>query len=421
MRWSPSDQQKAFIREAVARGDTDWAIGTALGVDGKRIENWRHRNNVIKRPTSTADLPAVPPPDPVVEEQERLNRRRQLSEERDLLKAVAGERSLRAFLESLVRDTAQRFDPPPRYKPPASVPGAVEETLVLMLSDWHAYEEVKAERTRGFNAYDAATFGRRVKRVVDAAISIKQRMERGKGWRFPRLIVSENGDLISGTIHELERHSDAPGVVHAAFGCARVLGQAIRDLSAHFVDVEVFCTPGNHGRFGDAKRMQQKDPWRSWDTLIALFAREKLDDCPNVRWHIPDAYSVAFDVYGWRFLQTHGHDVKSWNSIPWYGLNRLVGNINALESARGAVINHYLFGHFHTAASLPHAAGESFINGSLIGANEFAINALGKADKPCQWLLGVHPEHGVTHRWPLIALAEPDAEGYNVKPWELAA
>jgi hypothetical protein len=420
LRWSPSDSEQDYIRKAVAARRPTPEIALALKVDPNRVSNWLSRHNVTRKRVPP-QLEAPPPPDPVQAEQERLARQRQLAGERELLRAVAGEKSLRACLESLVRETAQRFDPPPKYKVPSAVPGAVEETLVLMLSDWHAYEEVKAERVRGFNEYNAATFGRRVKRVVDAAISIKQRMERGKGWRFPRLVIGENGDLISGTIHELERHSDAPGVVHAMYGCARVLAQAIRDLSAHFADVDVFCTPGNHGRFGDAKRIQQKDPWRSWDTLIALFARESLADCPNITWHIPDAYSVAFDIYGWRFLQTHGHDVKSWNSIPWYGLNRLVGNINALESARGSVISHYLFGHFHTAASLPHAAGESFINGSLIGANEFAINALGKADRPCQWLLGVHPEHGVTHRWPLVALADPMAPGYNVKPWEKAA
>jgi len=126
-------------------------------------------------------------------------------------------------------------------------------------------------------------------------------------------------------------------------------------------------------------------------------------------------------VEGWRFLQTHGHDVKSWNSIPWYGLNRLVTNINALEASRGTPIHHYLFGHFHTEASLPHAAGESFINGSLIGGNEFSINAMGKAGQPTQWLLGVHKTHGVTHRWPIRPLESDGVDGYGVQPWITAA
>ena len=156
--------------------------------------------------------------------------------------------------------------------------------------------------------------------------------------------------------------------------------------------------------------------------MIYYFAKEMLRNVPHVRFHIPDSYSVGFEVEGWNFLMTHGHDVKSWNSIPWYGLNRLVSNINALEASRGVTIHHYLFGHFHEASSLPHAAGESFINGSLIGGNEFSMNALGKMGRPCQWMLGVHPVHGVTHRWPLSAdRVTAESPRYNVEPWRESA
>ncbi len=70
----------------------------------------------------------------------------------------------------------------------------------------------------------------------------------------------------------------------------------------------------------------------------------------------------------------------------------------------------YLIGHFHTATSMPSATGEVFVNGSLIGGTEYSVNALGKSDRPTQWLLGVHEEHGVTHRWPVYPdVARPAA------------
>lgn len=400
----------------------------ALGVQTDRVAR-----RTLRPQQPTPEPPAVPavevpiappppPPDPIEEEQKRQHRVAALKAERELLKEVAGERSLRAHLEALAHAVAKEMAPPPSIVPRIPVGAdASEETLVLMFSDWHAYEVVDPERVRGFNAYDATIMGQRVQRIVDSALSIKARMERGGGWRFPRLVVGCNGDIVSGTIHEVERHSDAPSIVHAVYGAGLVLAQAIRDLSAHFGQVEVFCTPGNHGRLPDARRMQQKDPWRSWDTLIALFAKEHLRAIPHVQFFIPNSYSVGFEVEGWKFLQTHGHDVKSWNSIPWYGLNRLVSNINALEAGRGEIVHHYLFGHFHTTTSLPHAAGESFINGSLIGGNEFSVNALGRADRPAQWLLGVHQEHGVTHRWPLRADGrEISAPRYQIDPWRIA-
>jgi hypothetical protein len=365
--------------------------------------------------------PAETPADPIEEERRKLERRRDVADELAQLRAVAGEKSLRGFLEKLCHATADVLPPPPKYRPPAKADDATRETIVMQWSDWHAYEVVKSERTRDFNAYNADIFGRRVRQLVEAHTSIKRRMERGKGWIFPRLVLGLNGDMVSGTIHEVERHSDAPNIVLAVYGCARVLAAAVRDVAAEYEEVDCYCSSGNHGRLPDARRMQQKDPLRSWDTMIYLLAREMLRDVPHITFHIPDAYSVAFDVEGWTFLQTHGHDIKSWNSIPHYGINRYVGNINALEASRDRAIHYFLFGHFHTPSSLEHAAGESFINGCLIGGTEFGINALGKSGPPKQWMLGVHRRHGVTHRWPLLGREDDMVEGYDVRAWATEA
>jgi predicted phosphodiesterase len=370
------------------------------------------------------ELAPAPPPtaDPIADALAARERAAALKAERLEMEAVAGERSIRATLERLVGQVVTAWPPVPAPPTLPPSPDTTEETLVLHLSDWHAYQRVSAEGTRGFNAYDAQTFAQRVYHVVQSARGIATRMQ-AAGWRFPRLVIALNGDLVSGTIHEVERHTDAPSIVHAVYGCGMVLAQAVRDLAETFPTVDVFCTSGNHGRLPDARRIQQDDPWRSWDTLVALFAKERLRDTPSVAWHIPQAWSVAYDVEGWRFFQTHGHDVKSWNSIPWYGLNRLITSINALEASRGRGLDVVLAGHFHNASSLSQVSGEAFINGSLIGGTTFSINALGRSDRPSQWMLGVHRTHGVTHRWPLYAdHLDADAPGYAVEPWrDLAA
>lgn len=424
----------AVLAHRDAKGRVDWYAvmrlmpvrmdGTRPSADALRMRYLKLVNESTIPAAPPPDVPApptVPPPrDPLDVERERQDRVRKLKEEKDLLAAVAGEQSLRATMEQLFREIAPQVPAPPKYKPPPAGKDTVTETMVLHWSDWHAYETVSAERTRGFGEYSGKIFGQRVRAMVERHLSIKRRMERGGGWRFPKLVIAVNGDLVSGTIHEVERHSDAPNVVMAVFGCAHVLASAIRDLAGDFESVEVFCTSGNHGRLPDARRMQQKDPTRSWDTAIALYAREMCRTMPHVRWYIPDSYSVAFDVEGWRFLQTHGHDVKSWNQIPHYGINRMVSNLNALEASRGTPIHYFLFGHHHNKTSLDHAAGEWFINGSLIGATEFSVQGMGRADKPSQWLLAVHPEHGVTHRWPLV-VGSVSGEGYEVEPWRTAA
>ena len=355
--------------------------------------------------------------DPIEAAAEKLAKRREWMRDYRVINDIASEKSFRRFLETTIGGTVEALEPPStKYRPPKRDKGATSETMVQMLSDFHAYELIKASRTRGINAYTAEIFGKRARSIVERHISIKERMERGGGWVFKKLVIPLNGDIISGTIHELERHSDAPNVVMAVYGAAYVVAQMLRDWAAHYEQVEVFCISGNHGRFPDARRMQQKDASRNWDTLIYLLVKEMLRDISNITVYIPDSYSVAFEVEGWRFVQTHGHGIKSWNQIPYYGINRMVTNLNALEAGRGKPINFWLFGHFHSASNLPSSAGEVFINGSLVGANEFVVNELGKADKPMQLMFGVHAEHGVTHRWHI--LADDVEDGYEVKPWE---
>ena len=418
--WLP--EHDALLRDLVAQGHDDRVIANHFRASGvprsvssirlqvKRLglpilrERLARRGLVVPAEPAALPTPEVPAlPDPVELERERQARVKALREEREALTAIAGERSLRAHLESVITRVVPRMGPPPRYVPPTLDVGASQETVVQMFSDWHCGENVSAEATRGFNEYNDDIFTERLNRIVAGHIGIKTRLEAGGLYDFERLVVGCNGDFVSGTIHELEKHSDHDNIVWAVHATGRALADALRAFAAEYPTVEVFCTSGNHGRLPDARRVQQKEPTRSSDTLVYLFAKEMLADVPNVLFHIPNSYSVAWDIYDWRFLQTHGHDVKSWASIPWYGLNRLVGNINALEAGRGRPVHYWLFAHFHNPSSLPHATGESFVNGSLIGANEFALNALGRADRPTQWMLMVHPEHGVTSRWPLYA------------------
>lgn len=408
--WSP-DEERA-LRDGVAAGLPASALMHRLpGRSHSSICNaiqrfgLSHVRGKVRQEAVEPPPPPPPPRDPIEVEREAAERRKRLREERELLSSVAGERSLRSYLEQLATRTADTFRAPAPYRPPA-VPRTAKPTVttaVQLLSDFHAGEVVSGDGMRGFNAYDRDVFRERLTRIIDAHLLVKEQRERGGGYVHEELVISLIGDFISGTIHELERHGDHDNVVWAVYDCAMALAEAIERLAATYPAVRLYATSGNHGRFPDARRVQQKDPTRNWDCLIYLLAREHLRLHNRLTWVIPNSYSAAWDVYGWRFLQTHGHDVKSWNSIPWYGLNRLVGNINALESGRGSPVAYWLFAHFHNASSLPHATGESFVNGSLIGGTEFTLNALGKSDRPSQWLLFVHRELGLTTRELLFA------------------
>src|SRR5262245_11632136 len=64
------------------------------------------------------------------EEAQRATHQRELIKERNLLKAVAGEKSLRAYLTKLVNEAVDeigKFPAPPPYKPPKISKGVTTE------------------------------------------------------------------------------------------------------------------------------------------------------------------------------------------------------------------------------------------------------------------------------------------------------
>jgi hypothetical protein len=357
--------------------------------------------------------------DPLEEARKSLERSRAFQQERELLYAVAGERSLRETLTKLMHETAKVFPAPPAYVPPRK-PSAVTEVGLLHLSDWHAYEEVKRSRTQGLNDYNAEVFARRVKRIIDQVIARKKRMEGGGVWHIPELVIACNGDFVSGTIHDAERHLDAPNVCMAVYGCGMTLAAAVRDLVPHFGRITLMCTSGNHGRLGDQRKTHPKDPTRNWDTLIYLFAEAALRDCKNVRFVIPDSYVVSYNIGSKRFVQYHGHAIKSWNAIPHYGIGRWTRNNQAMRSLTNSPVDYYLMGHFHSDSSLPSPRGKTYINGSLIGGTEYAVEELGACDVPMQRFFLVSDPIGITDEVPIFGEV-PGEEGgasYPAYPWE---
>jgi hypothetical protein len=336
--------------------------------------------------------------DPIEQAKKRAEQDAQRREHVEAVKELA----FRSTLRDCLSEVAKTLEPPPAYRPIKSVRGEVVETMLLHLSDWHADELVRAENVFGLNEYSRSVMDRRIAKVVASTVEIKSRLESG-GYRFPTLVVAANGDMVSGTIHEVERHTDGPNILRTALRCATSLAAAIRDLSGSFERIHVFGTSGNHGRLGDAKKVQTKDPTRSWDYLIYEYAAALLKDCPNVTVECPDSWAVMYELEGKLFYQGHGHFVKSWNSIPFYGINRMTSRLGAVIAKHFRPVDYWLFGHFHVHGSIENAGGEYLINPPLIGPQEFGVHSFGDAVPPGQSLFGVHQKYGITHRWRLAA------------------
>ena len=334
------------------------------------------------------------------------------------IKAAAREKSIGDKLQETIKEVVPTLPVlKSAWRPPKRKDEGPFETVVQFLSDWHSFEYVSIERTRGLNAYSPEIMCQRAGQLVASHTSIHQKLTRG-GYRFPELVMLLGGDFSPGTIHDLERHAMGTNITQATMGCAWLLSQVIRSLSQLYDNIYIIGVGGNHGRLPDARRKQMKDPQRTWDWVIYQMLSWMLRDQPNLKFWFPDAWAAQIEIRGWNFLLNHGDDIKSWGGIPWYGIQRRTDKTLALEGARGNVINYQMLAHFHASTNIPHPAGETFINGSMIGGTEYSIDALGVSDPPKQLMCMVHEKRGITSRWPLrLDIISDNAPEYVTTDW----
>ena len=219
--------------------------------------------------------------------------------------------------------------------------------------------------------------------------------------RFDRLWVYMLGDHVEGAIHGGDKHTAFQHAMLGALSVGDVFAAGIAELAQFFPEIVLVCVSGNHPR--QTKPLDWRGARENFDFLVATQVATRLQDYVEdgrVTVHAPDSWMAAVQVCGWNFLLSHGHEVKGWNGIPWYGLERKARRMAALFPS-GTPLHYFCHGHFHQAASTPTPGGETYGNGAWFATDEFALDALGSATRPMQWLLGVHEERGVSWRLPI--------------------
>lgn len=270
----------------------------------------------------------------------------------------------------------------------------IRESLVAYLSDEHADAEVFSHQVGGLERYNFPIALRRAEVYVDSIIKFSQRTL--TNYKFSTLYIFAIGDHSSGEIHKSVDHSYYRNQFRNCLAVGQMHSLMLRDLAPFFDDIKILYLPGNHGR-----RSEKKDyhgAWNSWDYLIAEVAKLHCVDLKNVEFLIPDSFSAVIEIEGFNFGLSHGDDVRSWNSIPWYGIERKTRRLIALSTVEQKIINYFGFGHFHQPANHDVLRGEVMINGSWVATDPYIYEKLSGFTEPSQWLHGVHRDYGISWR-----------------------
>lgn len=317
---------------------------------------------------------------------------------RERARVKAGAKTEGLF-RAVVKEMDKRVRPFPSLPPivkPQHKAAAIQEHVVMHLSDGHHDQVVLPEECGGLERYDFRVSCARAERYVDTVVEWTQDTLAPK-FRFGSLTVLAYGDHTSGEIHGHAPRSYYRNQFKNCLAIGQLHALMFRDLSAHFDDVHVIYVPGNHGR-----RTPKKDfhgAHDNFDYLIAETARLYCRDLPNVRFLIPDAFSVNLVINGVGFNVSHGDDVRGSLGIPFYGMVRRQKGLVALGAATDLPrIRYFCMGHHHVAASLADIDGELLVNGAWVGTDSYAYNSFSGYREPSQWLHGVNPKHGITWR-----------------------
>lgn len=355
---------------------------------------------------------------PEVVDENPVDRQNRLASEnlkrKEYIEAIR-EHSFRKFLTDLIGNNVRALPASPVQKVEKPSKTAHERYPFLLLSDWHFEELVKSEGVLGLNSYDIPTACRRVHRIIHAVCQWKRDLEAAKRFHCPELVVGLNGDLLTGTLHKLEQHSDAPNVIQATLACGDLIALALRDLAIEFPKMRVIGVSGNHGRLPDDRKVPTKDPTRNLDYMAYQIAKRRLENQKNVEWHFPDAYGVLFKVAGHQCYMAHGNFIPNNLGVVGYGVRRFTSSLASNLQAAGSPLKYAFFGHWHNSNSSEFSGVRAFIGPSLIGTQEYGFLSGGAVNDPCQEMFIFDPDLGHVTTERLYG----EGKGYSDKTYEI--
>jgi len=302
---------------------------------------------------------------------------------------------LQVFFDSLL-PLVSAMEPVPIVYKPDSKTSNVEIESVFQSNDWHIGEVQDADEIERINAfnYKIATdrvvgLGHRINRVIDRSRN---------SYVIKNGVLICNGDMISGDIHnELERTNEFPVPVQVV-KAAELFSQHVIALAQNFNHFRVeYITADNHSRL--TKKPQAKEQGiNSFNYLVAILAEKILSRQINVEFNIHTEPQKVVDVYGRKYLVMHGHQIRGWAGIPWYGVERKASKesqsrlsmiMDEPDRLENLGFHKIIAAHLHTPIDTLYYS----VCGSLSGTNAYDREN-GRYSPPSQGMWFVSAKHG---------------------------
>lgn len=398
--WPPDDELVVLVREHGSTVAAARAIGVSQAAFDRRIgkRGLRERAALARVEHRTAHAsPAGPAP---VDDPQRV-RITQLEaevshlrrENRAYEQALAGQEQLfdRIVQESRFPVEVPKITPAKqdRRKPARSV--------ICPIFDQQFGQHVRPTDTPGNRGgYSTGIFDGRLARWVDGVTGNIR--DYAQSHRIEELIIPLGGDqvegdeIFAGQAWQLEL-DPCRQVIELVARMEQALRTVVRfareEIGAKFV--AIYGVDDNHGKVG-GKKAGARPATYSWNYLFQMWLFDRLRAEPVDQFAAEPGGSLFFRAAGHEFQLIHGHQIRGWGGLPFYGLTRFDGRSIRLHNM---IYRYLLMGHHHQPAEIPNGAGETIVSGDWVGANNLS-GMMTAASRPQQKVLFVARKWGIT-------------------------
>lgn len=256
------------------------------------------------------------------------------------------------------------------------------ETAVLVMSDLHYGKHTAS--------YTVDVFPKRLE-AISRRLARLHELLTGQ-YDIDALRIMCLGDVNDGTeIYKTQAHHQRLSNVeeqaeYLTDNLAVFLAQQ-KDVWGH---VEIDTVPGNHGRSGLFAHEAA-----SWDIVSYRYLGHKVAhlDIP-VTIDKRDPFLRVVRIRGHRYLLYHGHGIRMYQGIPWYGIQQRLMRWNTTKRLSGFDVA--MFGHFHYSGTMPINRIHTMLTGTMITDDEWALQELGWESVNSWHLFGVSDKRPVT-------------------------
>lgn len=281
--------------------------------------------------------------------------RQKLFDERAALNKIIRERARQEEVNEIITNTVSQLPlpslPQMDYMPQRVITNSDNDILVS-LNDIHYGANYK----NYWGEYNSEICAQMLKKYLDEIIAI------GKLHNSENCIVWENGDAISGNIHNSIAITNKENVLQQIFGVSELIARFLSALSLNFKRINFVSVSGNHSRI-DTKERALKD--ERLDNVIAWYleARLKADEsitiggCEKI-----DETMYLLDVRGKTYVGVHG----DYDFTPT--------KIYDLQAMAGKPLYGVLMGHLHHNKVDTVQGIKTIMSGSFLGMDDYCVS-----------------------------------------------